>query len=222
MGVRSARLAACLLTAAGLTGCTSVQRAAWQLGVPGVPAPFQVDSVLKRAGFLDVTLSSGGVLRRIFADGNDPACRSMLVPGETISWGSSEPFGPLRHGDERCSVSGIGDLERWRDTRGRQASRRSPVVRSTERYRIAYRGEGFILARGGFSIGALFGWSPGTDQAFILIPDAPPCELADRDGFATLEYRPSGRTALGIVTPRGLCRVEGLISAPRETPSAAQ
>lgn len=194
-----------------------MQRTAWQLGMPGVPAPFEVDSVVKRATFLDVTLSSGNVTRRIFTDANDPVCRSLLVVGETLDWGSTEPFGPLRRDDERCSVAGIGDLERWRNTRGRNASRRSPVVRSTERYRIAYRGEGFVLARGGFSIGALFGWSPGTDQAFILFPDTPACELADRDGFATLEYRPSGSTALGIVTPRGLCRIEGLISAPRET-----
>lgn len=197
-------------------GCASVQRSVWQLKVPGVSAPFQVDTVVKRADFLDVTLSSEHLVRRIFADASDPVCRSMLVPGESIRWGSSEPFGPLRRGDERCSVSGIGDLERWRDSRGRRQTARSPLIRTTERYRIAYRGEGFLLARGGFSMGALFGWSPGTDQAFALIPEAPPCELADRDGFATLEYRASGRPALGIVTPSGLCPIEGLISAPRE------
>jgi hypothetical protein len=65
-------------------------------------------------------------------------------------------------------------------------------------------------------MGALFGWSPGTDQAFALIPEGPPCELADRDGFASVEYRASGNTALAIVTPRGPCRIEGLISAPPE------
>jgi len=214
--VRSARVAVCLLAAAWLSGCASVQRTAWQLNVPGVSAPFRVELVTNRAGFLDATLSSEHVVRRIFADGNDPVCRGMLVPGEEISWGSTEPFGPLKRGDERCSISGIGDLERWRDSRGRRRTARSPVLRSTVRYRIAYRGEGFVLARGGFSMGALFGWSPGTDQAFAMLLVTPPCDLADRDGFATVEYRASGRTALGIVTPQGLCRIEGLISAPRE------
>lgn len=220
--MQSARLAAGLLAATCLVGCASVARTAWQLEVPGVPAPFQVDTVVKRAAFLDVTLSSKHLVRRIFADANDPVCRSMLVPGESLLWGSSEPFGPLRRGEERCSISGIGDLEHWRDSRGRRQTAHSPVIRATERYRIAYRGEGFILARGGFNMGALFGWSPGTDQAFALIPETPSCELADRDGFTTLEYRASGPTALGIVTPLGVCRIEGLISAPRETPEPAQ
>jgi hypothetical protein len=221
--VRSAHLASVLLAAIavalGTAGCTTLQRTAWQLNVPGVPAPFEVVRVERRSTFLDATLSSGNVTRRIFASADDPACRAMLVQGETLDWAATEPFGPLRRDDEGCAVIGIGDLERWRNSRGRAASTRSPIVRSTERYSIVYRGEGFILARGGFSIGALFGWSPGTDQALILIPDTPQCELADRDGFATLEYRPSGSTALGIVTRRGLCRVEGLISAPREVQS---
>jgi len=220
--VRSARLAACLLAAACLLGCASVQRTAWQLNVPGASAPFRVDLVIQRAGFLDATLSSEHVVRRIFADGNDPVCRGMLVPGEEISWGSTEPFGPLKRGDERCSISGIGDLERWRDSRGRRRTARSPVLRSTVRYRIAYRGEGFVLARGGFSMGALFGWSPGTDQAFAMMLVTPPCDLADRDGFATVEYRASGGTALGIVTPQGMCRIEGLLSAPREPAEPAR
>ena len=67
---------ALVLTVAALSlgGCDTVRRTAWQANVPGASAPFRFDSVRQRIGYLDTTLSSGHITRRIFAPGDNPDC----------------------------------------------------------------------------------------------------------------------------------------------------
>lgn len=209
----SSVLAALLL----LPGCAAVQRTAWQLGLP-VSAPFQVDSVRQRVGYLDARLSSAGIQRRIFARADDPACRAMLLEGQTVDWSHSEPFGPLWQGGAHCAVAGLGDLEQWRKAKGRASTTTNPITSSQTRYRIVHRDEQYLYAQGGFSIAGLLNWSPGTDQVIALLPRTKVCAAADRDGFASVEFRIAGRPAMAVVTPEGLCPVEALIPAPRLEP----
>jgi hypothetical protein len=205
---------------AAALGCAQAQRIGWQTMLPGMRAEFHVDSVVQLDDSLDVRLSSADLTRRIFAFADDPACRDMLVTGRTIEWGRSEPFGPLHHGDATCPVSGIGDLEQWRDARARTT--RAPVIRSITRARVVYQDETYVMLQGGFSIAALFGWSPGTNQVRALIRRSPECEKIDVGSDLSVEFRASGRPALVILTGSGLCPIEGLLPAPRDAQSPAE
>lgn len=205
------RLAAALLL---LVGCDSVRRAAWQTNLPGSSATFRVDSVRLRAGYLDTILSSGNITRRIFAPGDDSACKGMLIEGGSVEWARTEPFGPLWDAaGNRCRVVGLGDLEQWRNARGRASTTTRPITSSRTRYTIVFRDEEYLYARGGFSIIGLLGWRPGSDQVIALLPRNEVCAAADRNGFATVEFRITGTPAFAVVTPNGLCPISGVIPA---------
>ena len=203
------------IAALALGGCDTVKRAAWQANIPGVSAPFRVDSVRTRVGYLDTDLSSGSLKRRIFAPGDDPDCTALLKEGATVDWARSEPFGPLTDGKgtTSCRVAGLGDLDQWREVRGRATTSMKPITSSRTRYTIVYRDEEYLYAQGGFSIIGLIGWRPGTDQVIALLPRNAQCAGADRDGFATTEFRVTGSPAFSVVTKEGLCPIAGVIPA---------
>jgi len=202
-----------------LAGCESVQRTVWQTNLPGSFAPFQVDSVRLRVGYLDTDLSSGNLRRRIFAPGDNEHCKRMLVEGKTIQWQRTQPFGPLSDGGEgTCPVVGLGDLEAWRNARGRASTTSRPIQSSRTRYTIVYRDEEYLYAQGGFSILGLIGWRPGTDQVIALLPRTAVCAGADRTGFASVEFRIAGTPAFAVVTREGLCPISGVIPAMVQGP----
>jgi hypothetical protein len=196
-----------------LAGCETAQRAAWQTNLPGSSAPFHVESVRQRVGYLDTVLTSGNLRRRIFAPGDDEHCKRMLVEGRTVQWARTEPFGPLSDGESRCPVVGLGDLEAWRNARGRASQTTNPVQSSRTRYTIVHRDEEYLYAQGGFSIVGLLGWRPGTDQAIALLPRSEVCAAADRSGFASVDFRIAGSPAFAVVTNRGLCPIAGILPA---------
>jgi hypothetical protein len=200
--------ASCMLPA-----CESVQRTAWQTGLPGSVAEFRVDSVTSRIGYLDTRLSSGNIRRRIFAPGDDPYCKRMLVEGGSVQWARTEPFGPLSDGENRCPVVGLGDLEAWRDARGRASTTTRPIQSSRTRYTIVHRDESYLYAQGGFSIIGLIGWRPGSDQVIALLPRIAECAPADRNGFASVDFRIAGTPAFGVVTNRVVCPISGIVPA---------
>lgn len=194
-----------------LGGCETAQRTAWQTNLPGSSAPFHVDSVRLRVGYLDTILSSGNIQRRIFAPSDDANCTRMLVEGKTIQWARTEPFGPLTDAEGRCPVVGLGDLEAWRNARGRASTSTRPIQSSRTRYTIVYRDEEYLYAQGGFSIIGLLGWRPGTDQVIALLPRTEVCAGADRNGFASVEFRIAGTPAFAVVTRNGLCPISGIL-----------
>lgn len=196
-----------------MAGCETAQRTAWQTNLPGSSAPFHVDSVKLRVGYLDTILSSGNLQRRIFAPSDDAHCTRMLVEGKTIQWARTEPFGPLTDAEGRCPVVGLGDLEAWRNARGRASTSTRPIQSSRTRYTIVYRDEEYLYAQGGFSIIGLLGWRPGTDQAIALLPRTEVCAGADRNGFASVEFRIAGTPAFAVITRDGLCPISGILPA---------
>jgi hypothetical protein len=214
--MRSAALALGALLV--LAGCETAQRTAWQTNLPGSSAPFHVDSVKLRVGYLDTILSSGSIQRRIFAPGDDAHCTRMLVEGQTVQWARTEPFGPLADAEGRCPVVGLGDLEAWRNARGRASTTTRPIQSSRTRYTIVYRDEQYLYAQGGFSIIGLIGWRPGTDQAIALLPRTEVCAAADRNGFASVDFRIAGTPAFAVITRDGLCPISGILPAVVQGP----
>jgi hypothetical protein len=209
------RFTALAVAALALGGCDTVKRTAWQANIPGASAPFRVDSVHLRVGYLDTDLSSGSLSRRIFAPGDDSECTELLKEGATVDWARSQPFGPLTdgRGTASCPVVGLGNLDQWREIRGRATTSTRPITSSRTRYTIVYRDEEYLYAQGGFSIIGLIGWRPGTDQVIALLPRTAECAGADRDGFATVEFRIAGTPAFAVVTKEGLCPIAGVIPA---------
>jgi hypothetical protein len=207
---RRARLlaaAACLAAA----GCSTLL---WETGLPWTRAEFRVASVVRRGPFLDVRVAAD-IERRYFTRASEP-CLAMLQTGASVTLVRSGLFGPFVQGDAECPVAGIGDLEDFRTSRSR--SRGRPIHTSSIGIEIVHEDEEYVYARGGFSIAALFGWAPGTDQVVALLPKVPECapvaDLAAR-GRVSVVFRQVGRPALGITAGAATCPVSGVVAAER-------
>lgn len=208
-----------LAAALGLaTGCSTLL---WETGLPWTRADFEVTRVDRRAHFLDVEVTSGGVTRRYFARATD-TCEAMLREGATVGIGHSGGPGPFESGDEECPIVGIGRLEQLRGSRSRAGYGTSPVLRGIDRIEIVHRDEEYLYARGGFSIAAMFGWTPGTDQVVALLPRGPECAPLSEGGQVDVLFKDAGTPALGIVAGDAVCPVRGLIAVRPDDFSAAE
>ena len=203
----------------GIAACETGQRVAWETGLPWVKADFQVDSVTPRHVFLDISISGGGIGRRVFARASED-CRAVFVEGETVSLGKSDRYGPAERDGQSCTLVGIGDLADWRKSRslggrGRGAGTgygKAPIQRSSVRIEIVDKDAEYLYARGGFSIAALLGWAPGTDQVVALLPQIDECTAVAEGGFYSVIFREVGRPALGVVNGDHLCPIAGLMA----------
>lgn len=212
---RELPLVVTIACALSLAACATSERVGWEAGLPWVKASFQVESVTPREIFLDISLSGGGVSRRVFTRASDE-CRAVFVEGETIRMGTSDRFGPAERDGVTCPLAGIGDLADWRRTRNvRGRYGRSPIERSSVRMEIVAEDAEYLYARGGFSIAARFGWSPGTDQVVALLPRTDECAALSAGGFYSVLFRDTGRPALGVVNGDFLCPIAGLVGVRR-------
>ena len=196
-----------------LSGCTTLL---WETGLPWTQADFTVTGVIQRGPFLDVRVAGGGIERRFFTRDSEE-CRSLLRTEATVTLRHTDGFGPFERGGVECPVVGISDLEKLRGSRSRGGGYgASPIRRGNDRIRIVHADEQYRYARGGFSIGAMFGWAPGTDQVVALLPQIEACEPLADGGLVGVLYRDVGSPALGIAVKDGVCPVEGLIAVRPE------
>jgi hypothetical protein len=202
--------------------CDTTKRVAWESGLPFIPGDFRVDSVENRAGtWLDARLSSGEITRRVLVPADDEGCRQMIAVGRPITWSRTEPYGHLSQGDLRCPIVGLGDLEKWRDTRSRRAQIRGPYVTSQTRFQVVREDEHYRYASGGFGLAGYLGWTPGTDKVIALLPRGTDCDLAPSDEIVTMQFKAEGRPAFSLLTPKGPCSIDAIVAAPRAEPDAA-
>ena len=75
---------------------------------------------------------------------------------------------------------------------------------------MVFADESAVLLRGRFPLTSAVGWSGGYDT-IAVVPNTAACEVPIERGVASIEFRPSGRDALTLVSKRGPCRIEGLI-----------
>lgn len=190
------------------TGCSTLF---WETGLPWTQAEFTVDRVERRAHFLDVEVASDGLTRRYFARATG-VCEAMLREGATVTIGHAGGPGPFESGDRECPIVGIGELEKLRGSRSRAGYGTSPILRGNDRIEIVHRDEAYLYARGGFSIAAMFGWTPGTDQVVALLPRGPVCAPLEGGGPVDVLFKDAGTPALGIVAGDAVCPVRGLIA----------
>jgi len=209
---------ACLLVLTLSSACETGSHSRWERGLPGSSANFEVDSVVPRAGFLDVVVSGGSIRRRIFSRASED-CIAVFAEGGTVRIGRTDGFGPAERDDRTCRLDGIGDLEDWRGSRSGGGGGRgfggSPIRRSSVRIEIVHEDADFLYARGGFSIASLLRWSPGTDQIVALLPRTRECAPLERGGLVSVLFRQAGSPALGVVAGDALCPISALIAVSR-------
>jgi hypothetical protein len=192
---------------AAASGCSTLL---WETGLPWAQADFRVVGADRRGPFLDVLVASSGIERRYFTRATD-ACLALLQRDALVTLKHSEPFGPFASSGSECPVAGIGNLEDFRGSRSRGGYGRGSIRRSPDRIEIVHEDEEYLYARGGFSIAALFGWSPGTDQVVALLPKTPECAPLAEGGPVSVLYRQVGKPALGIAAGAGVCPVRGMM-----------
>src|SRR5262245_40585803 len=107
---RCARRGACslLVLLTGLASC----RIGGETPLTGLPGwkRCQVESVVERAGVLDVSLVEDQQMSRFYFPA-DATCRALLVPGASVEYVRTAPWGVVRQGDQVCAPAGIGSLD---------------------------------------------------------------------------------------------------------------
>ena len=206
---RLALLVALAACAAACAHSTTV----WRMRIRGASTEFQVERVVPRGGYLDVALKGQSALRTFISDTDD--CRKLAKVGATVRYEWDGAMGTLTEplGTRRCQAVGIGTLTEWRITRPEDTGLPDGegVPRELARYRVVFRDNDVILARGYFPLTRHLGWV-GPAEAIVMMKNTPGCMRGPAAaGVASLEYFPSGDRVLGLVSKDRWCDVEALL-----------
>ncbi len=184
------------------------------VGAPGTSPTYQVVAVSRVGPLIESQLdwtsklapvSSDSRITALFPAGG--ACEQILMVGNEADYLTTGMTGTLRRGDESCASVGIANLTEWRDRRPRPISG-SAVPRAQAKYRVVFRDAGMAILRGRFPLANKIGWAGGEDT-LTLIPSEGVCAPLLERSVASIEYRPSGRTAVSLVTGQGQCAITG-------------
>jgi hypothetical protein len=172
-----------------------------------------VESVVARAGYLDVKLSGDSPLRTFISD--DSACRRVARLGARVRYVWDGAMGSLAEptGSRSCQAVGIGSLGEWRQTRPEDTGlpQGRGLAREVARYRVVFRDQDVILARGHFPLTRHLGWV-GAADAIAVMRNTPACQRGPAaTSTASLEYFPAGERVLGLVAKDRWCDVEGIL-----------
>jgi len=194
-----------LLLGAALGACTTGSDGPLN-GLPGW-AGCEVESVVERAGVLDVSLvESHQVSRFYFPD--TATCRAVLTPGARVEYVRAAPWGVVRQGEQTCTPSGIGTLELWREARRTPAL---PAPRSAARFEIVYTDPDYAFARGSFALASEVGWRL-PEEVIAVVPRSGACAASLERGAAELEFRDDGPDPFVLLGALGDCPIAGFIT----------
>jgi hypothetical protein len=187
-----------------LVSACSLQRVAWQFGLPGTETSFTVQTVVPRGGYLDAVLKGPNLTLRTFTVDSDE-CRQVLMPEKYLE-GSPEggSGGATSHATARASgpwPSGVTGAPVSRASRSRGHRPSSNAPRPTAK-------SSFV--RGRFPLAALVGWV-SLDDTVAALPDTPSCRKRADEGVGSLEFRQSGLDPLILVASEGSCPLIGLL-----------
>jgi len=183
----------------------------------GSEGSLEVESVVARAGYLDVWLSGHGIRMRSFAV-DDPTCGRVLARGKEVGYLERGIGGRFHRGEERCDAVGIGDPRMQRSNMPRSTGGGGVIPRGQAVFQTLYEDEEVLMLRGRFPLSNRVGWGGGVDSVALVANDGT-CRAAIQGGVASIEFRASGRNTLALVAPSGLCRIEGLLLPPANAPA---
>jgi len=197
-----------LLALAGLLlAACQAQRIVEQIAVPGTSELVTVQSVTQRSVYLDAVLVGDRLSGRFFfpAAGD---CPRLLAAQASVRYRRVGPWGEVSDADGHCEAVGIGGLGWWRDQNKKQ--RALGKLRKPARFQVVFSDEAYALARGDFPLAGAIYW-PNSQDTIALIPRNEACRQPLERGEAAMEYRTNGPEALVLISPDGICEIEGFV-----------
>jgi hypothetical protein len=181
-----------------------------------------VASVIQRSDWYDATLEGHGLVLRTFVPA-DEVCGRVLEQGAVVDYIERGIAGRFERDGEACDAVGFGSPLINRARRGRATSlRTTPIPRKQATFKVIFKDEEVILARGRFPLASTLGWT-GSSDTVAVFPNTALCRVPLEKGVASMEYRAAGRQTLTLVSSDGLCPFLGLIQpggqAPKSTSS---
>ena len=184
---------------------------AWQAGIPGWKTPMRVAYATPRDGYLEAVLEMTGLTLVTYVP-NDPECAAIFSADSPVDYVNANPGGEFRAGDRSCRAVGIGTLKVWRNRQPRPPNRGGAIIaRAQADYRKIYEDADVVFLRGRFPLSGKVGWV-GLDDLIAVVPKVPACEMPIARNTSSMEYYPVGRHVLTLVSTRGQCPIQGLIT----------
>lgn len=193
-----------------LVGCNTKLNS-WQAGLPGWKTEMRVAYTTPRNGYLEAVLEMEGLTLVTYVP-NNPLCSGILLADSKIDYVASNPGGSFRAGDRSCRAVGIGSLRAWRNRQPRPPNRGGAIVaRAQADYRKIYEDSDVVFLRGRFPLSGKVGWV-GLNDLIAVVPRIPECEAPISRNTSSMEYFPVGKNVLTLVSTRGQCPIQGLIT----------
>ena len=207
------RIAVLLLLLPPIALACATSTTAWRMRIRGTSTEFTVERAVPRGGYLDVSLRGASPLRTFLPDTVE--CRQLTKSGARVRYVWDGALGALAEpaGSRSCQAVGIGSLSEWRLTRPEDTGlpQGQGLPREVARYRVVFRDQDVILARGSFPLTRHVGWV-GPAEALVVMKNTPACLRGPAArSTASLEYFPAGDQVLGLVDHDRWCEVEALL-----------
>ncbi len=191
----------------------SPEKTLWQSGfrIPGVlEKPMRVERVIARGDYLAGILAGKGFSIEVYLPNNE-SCRAVFAEGAELNYLEGAPGGVYELKGLTCRSSGIGTLDEWRSRRPRPRSTGSLIARGLASYRLVYQDDEVAFLRGRFPLAGKLGFV-GSDDTIVVVPKTAECEAPIARTRSSMEYYPTGKKVLTLVSTPNHCPIAGLIA----------
>ena len=207
------RIGFVLVLASLLVSSCSWRKTLWEVGLGSFATDLSVARVVQRHTYLEATLVGHGLALTVYVPASEE-CAFVLKHEEPVDYVERGIGGRYEREGVSCDAVGIGDPLIRRARQPRSSSQRSSLLpRSQATFSKLYEDDGVIMLRGRFPEATRIGWALAED-CVAVVENTPVCRKAAEGGVASMEYRPSGRNTLALVSSQGLCRLIGLVIPP--------
>ncbi len=183
------------------------QRIREQIAIPGTSDLVKVQSVAQRSVYLDAVLVGDRMSGRFFFPASGD-CPRLLEAQASVQYRRVGAWGEVSDADGHCEAVGIGGLGWWRDQNRKQ--RALGKKRKPARFQVIFTDEAYAFARGDFPLAGAVRW-PLAQDTIAVIPRSEACRQPLERGEAAMEYRTNGPEALVLISPDGICEIEGFV-----------
>jgi hypothetical protein len=176
-------------------------------GTPGTAV-----GVTERGGYIDAGILTGTTSLRFFFPA-DEVCRAILREEARVLYVRRGPMGAVENdAGDSCSPVGIASLREWRDRQPRPR-RDEPLPRARIDFRVTYKDDDLVFARGRWPLANQIGWAGGEDT-IALLPNSEGCAGPIESGVGTMQFQSTGRVPFRIVG-RADCPIVGFVQPLR-------
>lgn len=185
----------------------------WQSGfrIPGLlEKPMQVETVIARGDYLAAILAGDDFAIEVYLPDNE-ACRAIFALSSWLNYLEGAPGGVYKSHDQECRSVGIGSLREWRKRRARPRTTGSVIARGHASYQLVYQDDDVAFLRGRFPLSGKLGFAELGDT-IAVVAKTPECEAPIARTTSSMEFYPTGKKVLTLVSTRGQCLITGLIA----------